>query len=573
MVSGALSISPLKRSPARSLIGGLWALALAAGCAQPGSPSSGASGTEAAVFSGRALVMVIQIEPISLASKPLRTAGISQGMTLEMFNAGLAYVDEQEDFHPHLAESLPQLNSDSWRVFPDGGMETTYRLKPNLIWHDGTPLSAEDWVFAFRVYSNPELGLSAGLPQRNIARVEAPDPRTVVIHWKSPYPDADGLTPTALSALPRHLLEEPFQRLDGDAFAALPFWTREFVGMGPFRLSAWEPGAHIEADAWSGYLQGRPKIDRLRWVFINDQNTALANFLAGSVHAALNNIMRYQTTAILEREWAGTNGGVVLKQLTGIRRTEVQVHPERAKPAALMEVRTRRALAHAIDREGLNQALIDGQGAVAHTLIFPHVQFFPEVDRVLAKYPYDLRRTEQLLNEVGYTKGGDGVYGSPSLGRFSMEAWTLDGQQNIAELAIMADGLRRAGLDVTEYVVPAALLSDNEHRAKFPGISSTSAGAVEAMGPNNIPRPENRWAGSNRSSWMHPEYERIVARYETTLARSERNALLVQMARLYSEEIPSIPLYYNLEVLPHVSALKGVISPRVAYNAHLWEFR
>ena len=55
---------------------------------------------------------------------------------------------------------MPQLNTESWRVFPDGRMETTYALKPNLAWHDGAPLTADDFVFAWRVYATPELGVS-----------------------------------------------------------------------------------------------------------------------------------------------------------------------------------------------------------------------------------------------------------------------------------------------------------------------------------------------------------------------------------------------------------------------------
>ena len=57
-------------------------------------------------------------------------------------NAGLAINDERELPHPYLAEALPELNSDTWRVFPDGRMETAYRLRPNLTWHDGRPLTA-----------------------------------------------------------------------------------------------------------------------------------------------------------------------------------------------------------------------------------------------------------------------------------------------------------------------------------------------------------------------------------------------------------------------------------------------
>ena len=552
----------------QQVLAALVALTLA-GCAPTGGNAPG-PGADVSQPPRRSLVIAVQVEPLFVVGKGLRHAGNSQSMTVGMFNAGLAYQDEREVFHPRLAEALPRLDTDTWRVFADGTMETTYRLKPNITWHDGTPLSAEDWAFSLRVYAHPELGAATTVPQSLISEIEAPDPQTVVIRWKRPYSEADALDPEALPALPRHILAEPFARSDAEAFAALPYWTREFVGIGPYRLTAWEPGAYIDGEAFPGYLLGRPKIDRIHIVFIPDQNTALANFLADNIHIVFDNIMRYQTTSILEREWQRNNGGVVLKQLSGIRRTEIQQHPDKVNPRALIDVRVRRAITHATDREALNQALIDGQGAPAHTQVFPHVEYFPEVDRAIAKYHYDPRRTEQLLNEVGYFKGPDGVYASP-VGRFAMEMWTLNGTQNEAELAIHADGLRRQGFDVTEHVVPAGQVQDNQVRSSFPALSSTSAGRVDQAASDQIPRPETRYQGSNRGSWSNPEFDRIIAAYNTALARSERNALLVQAAKIYSEEIPSIQLYYNVDVLAHVSALRGVVAPKTAHNAHLWE--
>lgn len=544
-----------------------------AGCG-PASAGGGRSGTsDQPSGPSRPLVIAVQVEPIYVVGKALRSSGQSQGMTRDTFNAGLAYQDEQDVYHTHLGEALPQLNTDTWRVNSDGTMETTYRLKPNLTWHDGAVFSAEDFVFAFRVYATPEMGTANSLPINLIDSVQAPDPRTVVIRWKRAWPDAYAITTARLPALPRHILEEHFLRGDAEAFAALPYWTREFVGAGPYKMAHWEPGAYIDAEAFPGYVFGRPKIDRLHFVFIPDQNTALANFLADAIHIIFDNIMRYQTTSILEREWQRNNGGKVLNRLSGIRRSEVQMRTEYAKPLTLQDVRMRRAIAHATDREGLNQGLIDGQGAAAHTLIFPHVDFFPEVDRVISKYEYDVRRAEQLLNEIGYTKGPDGVFSSPTLGRLAFELWGLSGTQNESEISIHADMLRRAGFDIAEYIVPAALLQDASVRATFSGVHSTSAGTVEGMHTRNIPTQQNRWQGGQRSGWVNAEFDRLIEIWDSTLDRSERNRLMVQAARIYSEETPSIPLYYNVEVLAHVAALSGVRAPMAAYNMHEWQFR
>jgi len=108
--------------------------------------------------------MAIRYEPTSLATRELDSVSVGQYTTKRAFNAQLAILDERGIPRPYLAETLPQLNSESWHVFPDGRMETTYHLRSGIAWHDGEPFSAENFAFAWRVYSAPELGQAASSP-------------------------------------------------------------------------------------------------------------------------------------------------------------------------------------------------------------------------------------------------------------------------------------------------------------------------------------------------------------------------------------------------------------------------
>src|SRR5437867_2431919 len=153
----------------------LLAGALLIGCAQSGSPvSPSAPGATPDLSASKTLVIAVRSEASSAAAKALQTSG-SNITPSSLFNAGLAYVDEQEVPHAFLADGLPQLNTESWRVLPDGKMQTTYKLRPSLTWHDGTPLSAEDFAFAFSVYKVPELGSSSPSPQNIMDGIETPD--------------------------------------------------------------------------------------------------------------------------------------------------------------------------------------------------------------------------------------------------------------------------------------------------------------------------------------------------------------------------------------------------------------
>lgn len=498
-----------------------------------------------------------------------------------LFNAQLAYQDEHEVYHPELVEALPQLGTDSWRVLPDGQMETTYRLKPNLTWHDGTPFSAEDFVFAFQVYSNPELGQAAQPPQKSMQDVVALDARTLVIRWRELYPGANSISRGEGSfgdpfpPLPRHILDEPLKRGNPEAFATHSYWSTEHVGLGPFRVDRWERAAFLEAVAFDGYVLERPKIDRIRVLFIADGNTIAANFLAGAVDLGAEETVRPELGMILRQEWEARGAGVVQFVVTDGRRTDIQLDPARVNPAALLDLRARRALVHAIDKNALNEGMQQGLGQPADTWPSPEDDVFAEAQSVITKYPYDLQRAGQLLADAGFARGSDGFYVSPTNERLSMRVDYVVDPAFDQETAIMADGLKRLGIDLAVNPLPRAQWRDPARGPAFPALQNQGGGVLENLYAQ-VPTPENRYTGTNRGSWVNGEYDRLQTAFRVTLDRSQRKSQLVQMAKVVSEEVPSIPLYYRAKVVARVPQLQNVIlGDRVKHywNVHLWELR
>jgi ABC-type transport system substrate-binding protein len=193
------------------------ALALAASAPTP-APARSSGGESAAApvpvpDQSRTLVMVTRFEAELLAPKVSYRGNPATTDLHRLFNASWFGFDERSVPYPYLVEALPQLNTDSWRVLPDGRMEMTYRLRPSLTWHDGTPHTADDYVFAWQVYTTPSLTTFRPLPQRFMAEMIAVDPRTVLVRWNAPYAEAASMSVSDSPPLPRHVLEEPFQQL------------------------------------------------------------------------------------------------------------------------------------------------------------------------------------------------------------------------------------------------------------------------------------------------------------------------------------------------------------------------
>ena len=302
--------------PIRTLFLSLAILAAACAPQQPGpAPRADASVRTDQSPEARTLIIAFRYEPIALAAK-IPGSGSSNDIK-RFFNAALALNDDKGVAQPYLAQSLPQLNTDAWRVFPDGRMETTYRLRSGLTWHDGQPLTSDDFVFAWHVYTAAGLGMFIPRPQEQMTEVVSVDPTTVLIRWKSVYPESGALVNTDFEPLPRHILAQPFavyeaNRDDKETFLNLPYWSTEFVGPGPYRLGSWAPGSEITGTAFDGHALGRPKIDRIIARLLNDENTVASNMLAGAVQYTARFSLFFEHAVVLKREWAASNRGVVL---------------------------------------------------------------------------------------------------------------------------------------------------------------------------------------------------------------------------------------------------------------------
>ena len=245
-------------------------------------------------------------EPDNLRPK-FAQFGVLTGTPEFMLNSALTLYDNLGTLRPMLAERLPTQENGDWIVKSDGNMVTTYRVRQNLRWHDGVPLTARDFAFAHRVYMDPAIPVSRDI-ERRMAQVEARDDHTLVIAWSELYPLANALGFSGLPPLPRHLLEEKYRTTAANEFVSGEEWSTSFVGSGPYRLERWERGARITVRANPDWFLGPPRIQTIEVRFIGDPNTVLGHLLAGEVDFASTPVVRFDIPAANEL-WAGRSDG------------------------------------------------------------------------------------------------------------------------------------------------------------------------------------------------------------------------------------------------------------------------
>src|SRR4030095_11843455 len=99
----------------------------------------------------------------------------------------------------------------------------------------------------------------------------------------------------------------------------------------------------------------------------------------------------------------------------------LQGRPEFVGHEGLLDLRVRRALAHGIDRQALNEGIFNGLGAPTDNPVPPNVPFYAESERLMTKYPLDPNRSAQLMSEAGYTRDGQGFFADRQGVRFHID--------------------------------------------------------------------------------------------------------------------------------------------------------
>ena len=541
-----------------------------AACAPSTSPGGSSGSTSIGQSQAPKTVIIgIQREPHSLHQNITGGGSLTAGGASnvpKILNDNLSVASGGGEYEARLAVEMPAVDKGTWRTNPDGTMDMTWKLQPNAKWHDGTAFTSSDMLFTFQVRQEIGTRTAGGGRPELMESATAPDPHTFVVHWGQIYVragDATGLEP-----LPRHLLEPLFQQ-DKEAFAASRYFTTEFVGLGPYRLTRWEQGSHIEAVRFDDYYLGRPPIDRVIVQFVPDPNTLVANILAEAIDVVISDAVDVSTALEVRQRWEGTGNRVQFHDLEGLHQLEMQHRPDLARPRNGFTVRAvRQGLYSAIDRQSLTEVVTGGVAPTADSWYAPSHPQRRALEPNIPQFPYDLARARQLLATAGWQPGADGILVHAETGdRFETAIMTKRGTGAERALATIADGWKQVGVQAEFDILTVANQDDREYQSKRPGPYFTSPSGVNfydnRLNSDAITRPENRWTGTNRGGYLNPAVDTLLNKLAVTIDDRERLALHRDLLREQMEDIALMPLLWEVQPL---LVRKGLVGPRMTGN-------
>ncbi len=551
-------------------------MVISAACAAPQS-STGRDTSQAPAQASppKRIVVSVTSDLAFLRGQMNRAAGgiLAGAPELEqLVNAGLTVQDNQAKLRPQLAESVPTSENGLWRVFPDGKMETTWKIREGAAWQDGVPFTAEDLVFTSLVMQDPELPIFRKVAFDSVESTHAPDPRTFVVGWRQPFIEADQLFGAVGSVqalpLPRHLLEQAY-RENKAGFTDLPYWADDYVGAGPYKPREWLRGSYLLLEANDRYVLGRPKIDAIEVRFIPEPTTMIANLLGGSVDQPIGRGINFEQGLQLRDQWQG--GKVEFSASSGIKLWPQLLYPN---PPIVGDVRFRRAAYMAIDRQQMADTLMAGQVEVANTTVAPGDAEYAEVIGSAVKYPFDVRQTAQILEGLGYVRGTDGRYrdaaGQPLVVELRSSPMDILRKTKLS----IADNWQTAGIGVNLVDDSPQARGDNEYRAKFPGfdISRCCSGAESfaSFKSSEARTAQNRYFGENSINYMNPEFDLLVDRYLTTIPWPERMRAAGDVVHQMTDQVLVLDQFYDANPTAVSNRIVGVASKLARSTTNTW---
>ena len=449
------------------------------------------------------------------------------------------------DLPHHFPEHVPQtLLFDSLTQFlPDGGVRPklaekwtvsqdgrvyTFTLVPNATFHDGTPVTAADVKFTFDAAKDPATKSSdEGLEA--VEKVEALDGRTVRVTLKRLTPQflAQG---GARGIVPRHLLA-------GKDLATDPFNLRP-VGSGPYRLVSFTPGQAIVLDAVPGFYRGTPRIPRIVFKILPDQNVVLTQLRAGEIQYAL--LQPRDLAAV-----AHTAGLRVVEAPTP-RFYDLTLNFQRPY---WQDRRVREAVLRGIDREAFVQKVLLGHGQVIHSNATPASWAYTQD---VPRYPYDPARARQLLEEAGWRPGADGVRvkdGVPL--RFTVMLKNVD--RTLEQLFVLAQQqLQAIGVDCQIERVEPGVFPQRMRAGQFDALSRVW-NPVYDPDQSSLLRTGNVYGGYHSAA-----VDALLAQSLGTLDRAQRTQAYAALQRRLSQDLARLYLFTENELHVVPADLRGI---------------
>jgi peptide/nickel transport system substrate-binding protein len=389
--------------------------------------------------------------------------------------------------------------------------ETIYHLNHRVHFSDGRPLSARDVLFTYNSILAPESMSPKLASLEALKSIEAPDDYTIVMTFTHPYAPAveiatEGIVPVGTP-------------LPAQGSTAAP------VGSGPFRMAAYSRDEFIRLERNPYYPHPPGGVESILFKIVPDPTVRALELAEGVCDLSPNNI---QVDVL---PWLAAHPSLEISNTPG---TTYRYLSFNFRDPRLRDLRIRRAIAYAIDRNTIVRNHLHGTGRIATGMLSPENWAY---DGNVTSYSYDPQKARQLLEEAGYPAGKDGMRGL----RFEFKT-SSDGAR-VGE--IFQAMLRRVGIELTIRSLEFATYYADVQEGNFELTSMQWVGINDPNSYYNVFDSKNAAPhGENRGFYSNPEMDRLLEAGRTTVDLETRKEIYTRVQQVAADDLPYVSLWW-----------------------------
>lgn len=516
---------------------------------------------------------------------PYLSGGTKEIYSSSMVIEPLARYDEKGELVPMLVSEIPTV--DNGGVAKDL-LSMTWKLKSDIKWSDGTPLTAEDVIFTWKYCTAPDGGCAQAAQYEGVKNVEAIDAQTVKVSFAEPKPYPYSAFVGAQSPI---IQKKQFEKCVGAAAPGCTSANFGPIGTGPFMVKDFKPNDVISYVANPNYRDpSKPAFATATLKGGGDAASAARAVLeTGEFDYAWNMQVEPEILATMVAAGKGkleTAFGTQVERINlnwynpdpalGDKRStkEAGPHPALSDPAV------RRALSLAIDRDIIDEAGYGEAGKPTCNIVpAPEAVASTKNDSWCLKQ--DIDGANKLLDDAGWVKGSDGIRAKNGV-KLSFLYQTSTNSVRQAAQELVKDMWSQIGVAAELRNVSASVFFGGDPASpdtfqKFYADVEMYTNNFDGTDPekylaewlcDKIPSPANGWQGQNIPRYCNPEFDKLVGVLSRTTDFAKRGEIAKQLNDMLTEEGAHIPLIHRGSVSSHSLTLEGVRMN--AWDSELW---
>lgn len=494
------------------------------------------------------LIYATSGDPVNF--NPILQSDTTSGWVVDRVFSGLVDIDAKLQPVPDLATE--------WSTSPDG-LEWTFKLRKDVRFHDGKPLTAEDVAYTYN--SIKEKGYTGPRASNFISlnKVEVIDPSTVKFILKEPFSPL--LTSLTYGILPKHLYDaKPVAEMKENPA------NRKPIGSGPWKWGEWVTGQYIVLTRNDEFFGKGPYIPEVRLTFVQDTNVQVAKLEAGEIDYL--GIPSKDTTRITTQYKDKFN----FVKYQGLSFDYIAFNMTRP---GLSDKAVRQAIAYAIDRQKIVDDLLEGHAVVMNGPLPPASWAF---ENNVTKYTFDTKKSTDLLEKAGYKKGADGIYAKDG-DRLSFTFITNSGATDRESMVLFAQkALKDIGIEIkTDFIEWSVFLEKYLWVGNFDMFLSGFSLGVDPdqyslfHSSQAVKNDKGRFVGFNRAQYNNHEVDRLLEDGRKESDPTKRKAIYSKYQQIIADEIPWLILTNRKSTTAIKPYVKGIVeSPRGPIKSWTW---